>query len=248
VVDAVNWYIGCTWEICRTSMTDVIAAAGSQFCQPEGAGGFHDDPLEWVTQGGWNCIMDYSIKLWWEGVDTIGDAVRTGDPRGVEAALTGYRDRVVNAGGICYIDPPSLEDMPVAARLLGAALAASAGELLILIGEQAWPRPEEYRAGLAELLRLRKQYPALCAGGSRRQIRTANESGCYALLRERPGETPVLAVFNLQADRQTVQLDLEDGPASGWMELNSGQGLAARPDAAVELEGYGYRFFAPVPG
>ena len=45
--------------------------AENQFCQPEGAGGFKDDPVSWIEQGGWNCIMDYSIKLWWEGVDVI---------------------------------------------------------------------------------------------------------------------------------------------------------------------------------
>ncbi len=109
VIDAVNWYIGCTWDICRSSMTDVINAADNQFCLPEGAGGFRDDPVEWVAQGGWNCIIDYSIRLWWEGVDTIGDAILSGDPRPIENALRSYRDRVVAAGGVCYITPPEYE-------------------------------------------------------------------------------------------------------------------------------------------
>ena len=244
VIDAVNWYIGCDWEICRSSMTDVIAAGGSLFCQPEGAGGFRDDPLPWVAQGGWNCIMDYSIKLWWEGVDTIADALRSGDPSGIEAALAGYRDRVVEAGGICYIDPPGLEDLPIAARLLGAALTAAAGELLILIGEQAWPHPEAYRAGLSQLLRLRQRYPALCAGGARRQIPTS-AGGCYALLRERPGETTVLAVFNLLPDPQSVPLDLAE--AGAWRDLFSPEGIEAHSPLRVELDGYGYRFFALEP-
>jgi glycosidase len=64
IIDVVTWYVDCNWEICRSTMTDVIYEAGNQFCQPEGAGGFHDDPVVWVKQGGWPCIMDYSIKLW----------------------------------------------------------------------------------------------------------------------------------------------------------------------------------------
>ena len=85
VIDAVNWYIDCTWDICRYIMTDVIQRPNNQFCQPEGAGGFNDDPVCGSTQGGWNCIMDYAIKLWWEGIDVIRDAVSAGDPRPMEA-------------------------------------------------------------------------------------------------------------------------------------------------------------------
>ena len=83
--------------------------------------------------------MDYSIKLWWEGVDVIRDALLSGDPRPVEAALRGYRDRVVAAGGVCYIDPPSLTDLPFEAQLMGAALCASMGELILLLDEFSVP-------------------------------------------------------------------------------------------------------------
>jgi glycosidase len=136
VIDAVNWYVDCNWEITRYSMTDLINKADNQFCQPEGAGGFDDDPVPWITQGGFNCIMDYDIKKWWEGRDLLRQAILTGDPRPIEQSLTRYRDRVTAVGGVCYIDPPNLEDQPVAARLLGAAAVATMGELLILIGDQ----------------------------------------------------------------------------------------------------------------
>jgi hypothetical protein len=244
VIDAVNWYIDCTWAICRASMTDVIREADNQFCQPEGAGGFHDDPVAWVAQGGWNCIMDYSIKLWWEGVDVIGDAVRSGDPRPIEAALQSYRDRVTAAGGACYIDPPNLEGLPTPARLLGAALSASIGELLILIGNQTEPQPSEYRAGLAQLLHLRKQFPVLCAGGQRTQLPTNADSRFYAFLREVPGAQPVLAVFNFQPQAQTARVDLTNLPSNGMIvDLSNAEQLPAAGQAAIPLAAYGYRFF-----
>lgn len=248
VIDAVNWYIGCTWEICRETMTDVIAAADNQFCQPEGAGGFHDDPLEWVTQGGWNCIMDYSVKLWWEGVDVIRDAILSGDPRPLEAALRSYRDRVAAAGGVCYIDPPGLDDQPVAARLLGAALTASMGELLILIGEQCNPQPQDYRDGLSQLLHLRKAFPALGAGGGRRQVQTSDDTRFYAFIREHPGETPVLAVFNFQPEAHSVSVNLAGWALTSLEDLISGERVKLDGDAlALDLPAYGYRFFGLQP-
>jgi hypothetical protein len=243
VIDAVNWYVGCTWEICRASMTDVIGEADNQFSQPEGAGGFHDDPVMWVEQGGWNCIMDYAIKLWWEGVDVIRDAILSGDPRPVEAALRGYRDRVVQAGGVCYIDPPGLQDLPLEARLLGAALTASIGELLILIGEQTLPEPPAYREDLSRLLRLRKEHPALCAGGTRRALRTSDDARFYAFLREAEGCQPVLAAFNFQPTPQSLRVDLEGTLSGGLVDLVTGEKMAASGWAQVELAGYGYRFF-----
>ncbi len=242
VIDAVNWYIDCTWDICRASMTDVILAADNQFCQPEGAGGFQDDPVPWVVQGGWNCIMDYSIKLWWEGVDVIRDAIRSGDPRPIETALRSYRDRVVAAGGVCYIDPPNMSDFPLEARLLGAALTASMGELLILIGEQTLPQPEAYRSGLTQLLLLRKQYPVLCGAGTRTKLLTSDDARYYAFLRELPGAEPVLVVFNFQPSAESVSVELDSRSIRILEDLISSEQVTLLEGVlTLNLPAYGYR-------
>jgi len=244
VIDAVNWYIHCTWEICRSSMTDVIRQANNQFCQPEGAGGFRDDPVEWVVHGGWNCIMDYSIKLWWEGVDLIRAAILSGDPRPIETALRSYRDRVVAAGGICYIDPPNLEDLQLEARLLGAALTASMGELVILIGDQVAPQPKAYRDELAKLLGLRKRYPAMCAAGGRTKLPTSDDAHIYGFLRELPGAESVLAVFNFLPVAQAVFVNLAGQSILALEDLITGEQVApAGETLALEMPAYGYRFF-----
>ncbi len=258
VVDAVNWYIGCNWEICRSSMTDVIREADNQFCQPEGAGGFHDDPVRWIEQGGWNCLMDYSIKLWWENVDVIRDALRAGDPRPVEAALRRYRDRVVAAGGICYIDPPSLAGLPLEAQLCGAALTASIGELVLLLGDLSAPlapgvaqdpgRQVEiaYRDGLDRLLQARRRCPALCAAGARRQVPTDDDARFYAFLRGSAGER-ALAVFNFQPEAQPVLVDLAGLSIAGLEDLISGEQMALAGDTlSLDLPAYGYRLYRVV--
>ena len=66
VVDAVNWYVGYTWEIGHRTITGVIKSYGDKYSQPEGAGGFHEDPVPWITEGGWISVQDYGLNLWWE--------------------------------------------------------------------------------------------------------------------------------------------------------------------------------------
>jgi glycosidase len=255
VIDAVNWYVNCTWEICRSSMTEILRQANNQFCQPEGAGGFHDDPVSWVEQGCWNCIMDYSIKLWWEGIDVIRHALLTGDPRPVETALRQYRDRVVAAGGACYIDPPALSDFPLAAQIMGAALTASMGELVLLLGNHSFTddtseeedltyrTEKEYRIALDRLIQLRHRFPALCAGGERRQVSTSDDTRFYAFIRGSDDER-ILAVFNFQPTPQIISLNLFDFSNPILEELNSGKRLKTDGEFfSLNLPAYGYRFF-----
>ncbi len=255
VIDAVNWYIDCTWEICRSSMTDVICEAENQFSQPEGAGGFRDDPVPWVEQGGWNCTMDYSIKLWWEGVDMIRDALVSGDPRPVEAALLHYRDRVVAAGGICYIDPPTLTDLPLEAQIMGAALTASMGELVLLLGNLSVPLETSdqvdhisetetaYRNELDNLLQLRRSHPALCAGGKRLQVATSDDTRFYAFERSLADDR-LLAVFNFQSTPQVIRINLSELSNPTLKELISGKlVMTAGEFLKLTLPAYGFKFF-----
>jgi glycosidase len=241
VIDAVNWYVDCNWEITRYSMTDLLNQADNQFSQPEGAGGFDDDPVPWVTQGGFNCIMDYEIKKWWDGRDLLRQAVLSGDPRAIELALRRYRDRVTAAGGVCYIDPPNLEDQSLAARLLGAAAVATLGELFILIGEQLEAEDDPaYRAGLARLLDARKRFPALCAGAARQHLPTHDDSRFYAYLRYNQEQT-LLVVLNFQPEAQSVRVAC-DPQSPVVRDVLTEEEFPAQPGGvAVDLPAYGYR-------
>lgn len=248
IIDAVNWYIGCNWEIARFAMTDLIRAADNQLSQPEGAGGFGDDPVAWVTLGGFNCIMDYAIKLWWEGKDLIRDAVLSGDPRPIEAALQDYRDRVVEAGGVCYIDMPDLSALPPAAQFLGAAVVATVGEWFLVIGDghRAWPTA--LRQQITTLLHLRRTYPALCAGGTRTVLGTSDDHKFYAFVR-RPREpgVPVLAVMNFQPDEQHVTIDLSSIPVQSLTNAVTNEALAVYNLFEVTLPAYGFGLWTLQP-
>jgi glycosidase len=242
VIDAVNWYIGCDWEITRSTMTDPIRAADNQFSQPEGAGGFSDDPVPWITQGGFNCIMDYAVKLWWEGKDLVRDAVLSGDPRPVESALRQYRDRVVEAGGICYIDMPDLSSAPIEAQILGAAVIASVGELFLQTGDSYWDWPGELRQAITALLNARQAYPALCAGGTRTQLTTSDDSKFYSFVRE--ADVPVLALLNFQPEEQVVSVDLSAVPAHTLKNIMTAEEQAWQRTFSVTLPAYGYGLWA----
>jgi glycosidase len=247
VIDAVNWYIGCDWEITRSTMTDPIQAADNQFSQPEGAGGFSDDPVSWIMQGGFNCIMDYSIKLWWEGVDIIRDAVLTGDPRPIEATLRGYRDRVVAAGGICYIDTPDLRHESLAAQTLGAAVVATVGELYLQHGESDQHWTDELRHEIKALLNIRQACPALCAGGSRNLCNTSDDSKYYAFIRRLGTELPVLVVMNFQADQQNLIVDLSGVPERRLKDIPTGGEHPRLDRFELTLPGYGFGLWALMP-
>jgi glycosidase len=241
VIDAVNWYIGCNWEICRKTMTDVIHAYPNQFSQPEGAGGFGDDPVLWISEGGFNCVMDYAIKLWWENQDTIGDAIRSGDPRPIEAALRSYRDRVVSVGGVCYIDPPNLDDMPLETQVLGAAVVATIGELVIFIGDKINQGSKEYWHEITKLLNARRKFPALCAGGERIQISTQDDSKFYAFLRIFDGASTMLVLLNFQPDPAKIQIDFSSLAVNAGCNIWTGEIFELRgKHVGFELPAYGY--------
>lgn len=243
VIDAVNWYIDCNWAITRSSMTDVVAAAGNQLCQPEGAGGFHDDPVPWIVEGGFNCVQDYALQIWWEEKDLIRDAILSGDPRPLELTLHEYRDRVVGAGGVCYLTPPDLPDASLAARLLAAALVATAGELFVEFGDLGDPW-SDYRRGVTRLLEARRRYPALCAAGSRSRLPTSDDSRFYAFVREASAQETLLVVMNFASDPRAITVRLGQWGGGPVTDIWSGDRLSVADTLAVNLPGYGFGIYA----
>ena len=66
--------------------------------------------------------------------------------------------------GVCYIDPPNLEDMPLQAQLLGAAVVATIGELMIFIGDQLQQGSGAYWQGVTKLLEARRKVSGTLRG------------------------------------------------------------------------------------
>ena len=196
VVDAVNWYMDCDWEINYRCMSAPAFANGELYLQPEGAGGFLDDPIPWIERGKYNSVQDYSLNLWWEGSDPLGDAIKSGHPAGLEVKLSGYRDRVVGAGGVTYAAVGSFREASPEERLLEIGFMLAAGEMLFFdyaffAGSGRFIVDE----GTRELLVRQRDEMALAPFARREHVFTDRDDCCFAMLRTHGGEG-MLVVLN----------------------------------------------------
>ena len=247
VIDAVNWYLNCTWEINNATMTDIVHQYPNKFVQPEGAGGFKDDPVPWITKGKYNCLQDYEVATWWTGRDVIGRAIETGNPVPIEWALRTFRDRVVDAGGVTWLYPswgrgggssPTPEQM-----LLSAATLATVGELFVgreMMLDLRWP--PELLARLRDLIKARQEYPALNAVGSRKKLPTHNDQLFYAFLRtSASGDQEMLVVLNFQRRHRLVRVRM--GRPATLTDISTQKRVSVTNRLELSLPPYGYRIY-----
>jgi len=248
IIDAVNWYVGHTWASGRKRMTGVIAGYPNTYSQPEGAGGFHEDPVAWITEGGWDSVQDYGLGIWWEkGSDVIGRTIETNDPRPIESALRDYHDRVVASGGVLYLgaERRARFSQPEKRRL-AFALSATVGDLVALgfgQGQRLFDDPE-----VARLLKLRAAHPALHQLSTRRALPVRDSARQYAFLRTaRDASERILVVLNFDEHDASVEVDTSGLAASGLVDLSDEAQLAVENPLRIALHGYGYRLFRVKP-
>lgn len=239
IIDAVNWYIDHTWEIGRKRMTDVIASYDNSYSQPEGAGAFREDPVAWITEGGWNSVQDYGLGIWWEDEsDVIRNAIQSGDPRPIERALRDYHDRVVAAGGSLYHFAPKFDEP--AKRALAVAVVACVGDLLALSHPEDFPLPRE----TTWLLDLKRRHPSLQQLSVRRQLPTAAPDRHYAFLRtSRDGAERAIVVMNFRPAEEAVQVDLSGVAATRLTDLRTQSTTDASMTLDVKLPADGYAVY-----
>jgi len=241
VVDAVNWYVGYTWEIGHRTITGVIKSYGDKYSQPEGAGGFHEDPVPWITEGGWISVQDYGLNLWWEKpYEILSNAIQAGDPRPIEPSLRAYHDRVVAVGGTLNTTIPKIEGS--GGQRLAAAMVASTGQFIT-----DWSTKRENLATDPEiqwLLKTKAAHPALFQMGLRRKLPTRNETKHYAFIRTATDASErILVVTNFGNTPDTVEVDASGLDAKSMRDLKTGETLAVNQSLKILTEGLGYRFF-----
>ncbi|MGA8153329.1 MAG: alpha-amylase family glycosyl hydrolase [Terriglobales bacterium] len=241
VLDAVNWYVGFTWDIGHKRITDVIRGYGEKYSQPEGAGGFHEDPVAWITEGGWNSVQNYGLNLWWEKSNIVlKNAIETSDPRPIEESLRNYHDRVVAAGGTLNMTFPKMEGE--AQQHLAAAIVATTGHLIT-----DWSGKDDKTAADPEiqwLLKTKAAHPALFQLASRRQL-PCQEPKEYAFLRAAvDGAERILVVTNFATTTQTVEIDTSGLNAKTLRDLKTGETIAMANPLRATIGGYGYRLFS----
>jgi hypothetical protein len=235
IIDAVNWYVGCTWELSRRYMTGPIASYGNAFSQPEGGGGFHEDPVCWIEDGGWNSVQNYGLGIWWEkGSSILDNAIQSGDPRPIERALRDYQDRVVAAGGVLYTSEEGRNTS--AARELALATVAFSGSLVSIFRSHFKPSDE-----MRWILQTKQSHPALHNRGYRRKLRTAADDRHYAFVRTAQDRSErVLVVLNFRPQSENVEIDLSEVSAASFEDLRSGVERKAETRLKLELPPYGY--------
>lgn len=243
IIDAVNWYINCNWQINNESITDIIHEYPNQYIQPEGAGGFKDDPVQWISMGRYNSVQDYGISIWWTDHDVIGGAIESGNPSHIENALKTYHDRVVEAGGVTYIGPNWARKASYEQRLLECAVISTIGELFHdggKIFDLKWP--EQYKAELKEIIRTLQKYPALQAPGSREKLNTNNDDKYYAFIRTSiDKEQKILVVLNFQKECEDIVVKLKR--PMEFIDIFSGRHMSSGNSFYITLPGYGYGIY-----
>lgn len=243
VIDAVNWYVGYTWEKGNRRITGVIASYGTTFSQPEGGGAFHsDDPVGWVAEGHWSNIYDYGLGIWWEqGNDPLKESVEKGDPRILETALRSYHDRVLAAGSSLYAPVPRMQNDEQ--QQFVEALLATSGDLLCYCNSAEQKGPAK---GNISLLKMRASHPALYLDSTRRRIPSQDDSKFYSILRSSADKSErILAIFNFQPTAQTVRVDLGAIDAHELTDLSTNSQVDnAQGEFAVSLSAYAYHLYS----
>jgi glycosidase len=240
ILDAVNWYPGVTWQKIDQDITGVIAGDGQRLSQPEGGGGFRDDPVGWVKEGNFTNVYDYGLGIWWKKTDRpLVASVEQSSPQLFENALRAYHDRVVAAGGTLYFPVPKLDN--AADQQFAETLIATSGDIPCFcdpVGGITAPA-----SGIPALLKLKTQHPALYQNSFRRQIHTSDEAHIYAAERYAADNSErLLLVFNFSP--QPVKATVDVGAVHGGRYTDLLTGTPVSVDGRqlpVSLDGHGYR-------
>ena len=243
VMDAVNWYVGYTWSKGRQRLTDIINGYGNKYSQPEGGGAFHEDPVAWITEGGWTSVQDYGLAIWWEKPHLVlQNAIEAGDPRPIEESLRNYHDRVVAAGGTLSMTLVAIKDNQEKQHL-AAAIIITTGQFI-----SDWSDKDDKLASDSEiqwLLKTKASHPALYQMGLRRKLLTNDDSRYYAFVRSAAdGSERILVVANFWATNQNVRIDFSGLRAEALIDLRNGEKTSISNAVEFRLPAFGYRLFA----
>jgi hypothetical protein len=223
IIDAPNFYINCNWDIIKSSISDIIHETPGKFSQPEGAGAFGDDPIQWITNGGFTGVQNYGLGIWWDHVPIVAASVEMGSPCVLETRLKEYRDKINAVNGVCYFYPFWDKPLWPARRLVEIAFLASSGNLFTFAGgtggytgsevAQKW-KPEE-REKYFSILNQVNSNPALGPFGQRIKLSTQDDSRYYAFIRiSEDKKHKVLVVLNFQGPAD-IKVDMKNSNLKG---------------------------------
>jgi glycosidase len=219
IIDAVHFMLNCDMSIMRTYVTDVINSYPNSLSIPEGGGAYNDDPVGWITQGGFNGIDHQGLVSDWARIgQSVNNALASGDPSPIEQALVDYHDRVQDAGGVLWNYPKwyIFDRNDPNYRLLEVATMLSTGQMLDWRNEYTSRFPgwgESQIDDLHAIMYAGSHNPALNPWGTRTKLSTNNDNAYYAFKRSN-GEQDVLVVLNYQKSSQNITVNLSNSGIS----------------------------------
>ncbi len=222
VVDAVNWYVGCDWKKNAALISAIRPHSSAKLMLPGGGGAFHtDDPTGWMRDGEWTALYDYGLDIPWENTSRpMLDSIQKSDPVICEQALRSYHDRVVGAGG--KLIQPVLDMRDPGKQKLEESLLATSGDMLCYCSSgESTLRPDP---GIAHLLKLKADHPALFQNSLRRRIATNHDASLYATLRyAADGTERILAIFNFSSEPIAGEVDARAIGGSQYHDIEAGK-------------------------
>ncbi len=248
IVDAVNWYLNCSFPILRQCITDVIHHRPDVMCIPEGATGFSDSFVPWLTEGGFDMIEDQALEsdLHWNG-SAVMNALKLESPNLLDSALSVCR-AVRSMGSACWSYLGWGDAWTPERRLLEIALLIASGHMTEIIPSHLCGFLPEHHEILRRILRMTK-FGALAPYGERVRLYDVGSVSCYAFLC--PSENPpVLCVFNLSETTQNVRISVSGNglpPVFGWLDRIGQKSVVSREDALeFSLPPCGFALAVPV--
>lgn len=243
--DAVSWYTNYTWQAGKECITDIISSYGNALMLPEGAGGFHEDPVPWITEGGWNCVIDYGLGIWWE-MDRykLFNAIEKNNPSELEEALRNFHDRVVADGGVLNIDDVGADTKLKypAKYYLYVAFNIATGHLYCKMMHSQ----EDFTVNttIAQILNLKNAHAAFGQLSKRQKLSTNDDNKYYAFIEKTNNNSEkIVCVFNFQASQQEISIDMSGINAASLIDLTNSQKIKYAKQMQFNLPAYGYRFY-----
>ena len=189
----------------------------NSYSQPEGAGGFREDPVAWITEGGWNSVQDYGLGIWWE--DGIGrDRQRHRQRR---SAADRARARATITIGSWppagrYISHAPKFDAPRQARLAIAIVAARRRPRRDELPRRVSARPAHAAA------RPEATAPGPAAAEHAPPAADAAPDRHYAFLRTAADRSErILVVMNFRPTAESVRVDASGLSCTDFLDLRT---------------------------
>lgn len=217
IFDAPDVYHQTTLEYNNEAITDVMRNYDT-FTNSEGA-----RERRFITDWHYNSLQDYTITQWATppdpGSSRILDAIESGNPDAIDLVLKGYRDEMVEAGGITQTPPNwGRKGYPADKRLLEIATLTTMGTLFYVHNDYYEIDPikdelpnwtQAQRDMLYTLMKAQSSYAALSPSGLRVKLPTNDNGKYYAFLRtNKDGSVKAVVVLNYQPAAAEITVDL----------------------------------------